>query len=106
LFSLRDALGIPWRVGPYGTGASGGFMWDFSIGGAMGLMARTLPFIGLRMAVYFAITLAYLLATGAGAGIGFGVGALGDTGFQAGATFWGGAIGLGIVGAVMYWARE
>ena len=58
------------------------------------------------MAVYFGITLAYILVTGMGAGIGFGVGALGDAGFQAGSTFWGGLIGFGIVGAVMYWARE
>lgn len=81
-------------------------MWDFNVGGAMGLMMRTLPFIALRMAVYFGITLAYIVVTGAGAGIGFGVGALGDAGFQATSTFWGGAIGFGIVGAVMYWARE
>ncbi|WP_258553408.1 hypothetical protein [Paracoccus pantotrophus] len=69
-------------------------------------MMQTLPFVVLRMAVYFGITLAYVLVTGAGAGIGFGVGALGDAGFQAGSTFWGGLIGFGIVGAVMYWARE
>ncbi|RDD99792.1 hypothetical protein DTW92_02540 [Paracoccus pantotrophus] len=81
-------------------------MWDFSVGRAMGLMMQTLPFVVLRMAVYFGITLAYVLVTGAGAGIGFGVGALGDAGFQAGSTFWGGLIGFGIVGAVMYWARE
>lgn len=81
-------------------------MWDFSVGRAMGLMMQTLPFVVLRMAVYFGITLAYILVTGAGAGIGFGVGALGDPGFQAGSTFWGGLIGFGLVGAVMYWARE
>ncbi|MDK3075266.1 hypothetical protein QO034_19450 [Sedimentitalea sp. JM2-8] len=81
-------------------------MWDFSAARAMGLMMQTLPFVVLRMAVYFGITLAYVLVTGAGAGIGFGVGALGDPGFQAGATFWGGLIGFGLVGAVMYWARE
>ncbi|WP_240643573.1 hypothetical protein [Paracoccus siganidrum] len=69
-------------------------------------MMQTLPFVVLRMAVYFGITLAYVLVTGAGAGIGFGVGALGDAAFQAGSTFWGGLIGFGIVGAVMYWARE
>ncbi|WP_127143969.1 hypothetical protein [Pelagibacterium montanilacus] len=81
-------------------------MWDFSVGSAMGMMMRTLPFIVLRMAVYFGITLAYILVTGAGAGIGFGVGALGDPGFQASSAFWGGAIGFGVVAAVMYWARE
>ena len=81
-------------------------MWDFSISGALALMARTLPFILLRMAVYFGITLAYILATGAGAGIGYGVGALGDEGFQASLALWGGVIGFGFVGAVMYWLRE
>ena len=81
-------------------------MWDFSIGGALALMARTVPFILLRMAVYFGITLAYILATGAGAGIGYGVGALGDAGFQASSALWGGVIGFGFVGAVMYWLRE
>ncbi|WP_227870619.1 hypothetical protein [Orrella marina] len=81
-------------------------MWDFSLGGAFGLLLRTMPFIVLRILVYFGITLAYVLVTGIGAGIGFGVGALGSSGFQAGATFWGGAIGFGLVGAVAYWARE
>ncbi len=81
-------------------------MWDFSISGALGLMTRTMPFILLRMAVYFGITLGYILVTGAGAGIGYGVGALGDESFQAGSAFWGGAIGFGIFGAAMYWARE
>jgi len=46
-------------------------MWDFSVGRAMGLMMQTLPFVVLRIGVYFGITLAYILATGAGAGIGF-----------------------------------
>lgn len=81
-------------------------MWDFNISGALGLMMRTMPFILLRLAVYFGITLAYILVTGVGAGIGFGVGALGDTAFQAQSTFWGGIIGFGVIGAVMYWARE
>ncbi|AVX06106.1 hypothetical protein MXMO3_03603 (plasmid) [Maritalea myrionectae] len=81
-------------------------MWDFSVGRSMGLMVRTLPFIVLRMAVYFGITLAYILVTGTGAGIGFGVGALGGADFQATSTFWGGAIGFGVTAAVMYLARE
>ncbi|WIY52236.1 hypothetical protein O9Z70_12280 [Devosia sp. YIM 151766] len=81
-------------------------MWDFSIGSALGMMARTTPFIVLRMAVYFGIALGYILVTGTGAGIGYGVGGFGDDGFQASSTFWGGAIGFGVFGAVMYWARE
>lgn len=81
-------------------------MWDFSIGGALTMMARTMPFIVLRMAVYFGIALGYVLVTGTGAGIGYGVGGIGDDGFQANSTLWGGIMGFGIFGAVMYWARE
>lgn len=81
-------------------------MWDFNVSGALGLMFRTMPFIILRLAVYFGIALAYILMTGVGAGIGYGLGALGDQDFQAQTLFWGGAIGFGVTGAVMYWARE
>lgn len=81
-------------------------MWDFSVGRALSLMFQTLPFVLLRMAVYFGAALAYVLVTGAGAGIGWGIGGFGDSGFQANATIWGGVIGFGIVGAVMYLARE
>jgi len=81
-------------------------MWDFSVGRALSLMFQTLPFVLLRMAVYFGAALAYVLVTGAGAGIGWGIGGFGDSGFQATATMWGGVIGFGLVGAVMYLARE
>lgn len=81
-------------------------MWDFSIGGALGLMARTLPFVLLRMVIYFGIALGYILVTGTGAGIGYGVGGLGDEGFRGNSTLWGGAIGFGVFGAFMYWVRE
>lgn len=81
-------------------------MWDFSIGGALGMMVRTTPFIVLRMAVYFGIAVGYVVVTGTGAGIGYGVGGFGDDGFQANSTLWGGIVGFGAFGAVMYWARE
>ena len=81
-------------------------MWDFSVGRALSLMFQTLPFVLLRMAVYFGAALAYVLVTGTGAGIGWGIGGFGDSGFQANATIWGGVIGFGLVGAVMYLARE
>ncbi|MGB3387429.1 MAG: hypothetical protein WBA88_05540 [Pseudaminobacter sp.] len=81
-------------------------MWDFSIGGALGMMARTMPFIVLRMAVYFGIAVGYVLVTGTGAGIGYGIGGFGDEGFQASSTLWGGVIGFGVFGAAMYLARE
>jgi hypothetical protein len=43
-------------------------MWDFEVGHALALMGRTLPFILLRIAVYAGIAVAYVLATGLGAG--------------------------------------
>lgn len=36
----------------------------------------------------------------------FSVGGLGDENFQANSTMWGGVMGFGIFGAIMYWARE
>lgn len=81
-------------------------MWDFSVGKALGLMMRTSPFIVLRMAVYFGIAVGYVLVTGTGASIGYGVGMFGDSDFQASTAFWGGAAGFGLFGAIMYWARE
>lgn len=81
-------------------------MWDFKLFSAIGLMFRTMPFLLLRMAVYFGITLGYILLTGTGAGIGWGVGGLGSSEFQTQATFWGGLIGFGIFGTVAYLMRE
>jgi len=81
-------------------------MWDFSVGRALGLMLRTLPFVLLRVAVYFGVAVAYVLATGTGAGIGWGVGGFGDEGFRASTTFWGGLVGFGLTAAVMYLLRE
>jgi hypothetical protein len=81
-------------------------MWDFSIGRALGLVAKTWPFLVLKLAIYFGATLAYILAALIGAGLGWGIGALGTDDFQAGATVVGGLIGFGIVGAVLYFARE
>ena len=79
-------------------------MWDFDIGRTLGVMARTWPFIALRLVVYFAITLGYVIATGTGAGVGYGLGHLSDDpgAFAIG----GGIVGFGLVSLVLYWARE
>jgi hypothetical protein len=79
-------------------------MWDFSIGRTLGLLAQTYPFILLRMLVYFGITFAYVVATGGGAAIGYGVGHVSDdpTAF----TLWGAVIGIGVVSIGLYWIRE
>lgn len=81
-------------------------MWNFSISQSLRMMTQTMPFILLRCAVYFGIALAYILVTGAGAGIGWGIGGLGDEGFQASATLWGGMAGLGLTGIILYFLRE
>lgn len=81
-------------------------MWDFSIGQALGLMGRTAPFIVLRVLVYAGIAIAYVLVTGVGAGVGWGIGAFGDADFQGSSTLWGGALGFGLTAGVLYFARE
>lgn len=81
-------------------------MWDFSMGTAMALMRKTLPFLIFRMAVYFGIAVAYVLATGTGAGIGWGIGGFGDADFRAGTTFYGGIIGFALFAGVVYFLRE
>ena len=81
-------------------------MWDFSISRSLGLMGQTMPFILLRLAVYFGMAAAYVIVTGTGAGIGWGIGAFGDEGFRTGAIFWGGVIGFGLTAGVLYFLRE
>ncbi len=79
-------------------------MWDFNLSQAIGAMQKTLPFILFRMAIYLGITLAYILATGMGAAVGYGLTAFGkDPGSGAGL---GGLLGFGAISGVLYWARE
>ena len=79
-------------------------MWDFSAGRALGAMFRTWPFILLRMVVYFAIGLAYVVMAGAGAGTGW---LFHYFGFEPdSSTLIGGAAGLGITAFAVYWFRE
>jgi hypothetical protein len=79
-------------------------MMDFKIGEVLGLMARTLPFLIFRFLIYFGITLAYILMTGIGAGIGYGIGMIGG---EPGAfSFFGGLVGFGIMSVIAYMLRE
>ncbi len=79
-------------------------MKDFSFREVLGLMAKTTPFLIFRFLVYFAITLGYVLVTGIGAGLGYGVGMIADSAPEGG--MWGGLVGFGLAGAVMYFLRE
>ncbi|HEX4298454.1 MAG TPA: hypothetical protein VHZ56_10575 [Devosia sp.] len=81
-------------------------MWDFSIGRTLGFMGQTLPFIVLRIIVYFGIAVAFVLVTGVGAGVGWGVGAFGGPDFRAGTIFWGGFAGFVLTAGVLFFLRE
>jgi hypothetical protein len=81
-------------------------LWDFSIGRALGMVLRTLPFIAFRALIYFGITLAYIIGTGGGAAIGYGIGRMGDEGFHAWSTLIGTGTGFGAVSIWAYWLRE
>jgi hypothetical protein len=82
-------------------------MWDFDIGKTLSMMMKTWPFIVFRMIVFFAITAAYVLATGAGAGVGYGAGHIfgGEDG-PVTLSLWGGILGFGAVSLIVYWIRE
>jgi hypothetical protein len=82
-------------------------MWDFSLSKTFGIMGRTMPFILLRMAVFFGITIAYIFATGTGGAIGYGVGSVfSDPDSQGAFAVWGSIAGFGMVSAVLFWVRE
>lgn len=81
-------------------------MTDFSFSISMAIMRRTAPFLVFRVLVYFGIAVAYVLVTGTGAGIGWGIGAFGDDEFQASSTVWGGIAGFGLTAGVLYFLRE
>ena len=81
-------------------------MWDFSISEALGLMRKTAPFVIFRVIVYFGISAAFILATGTGAGIGWGVGAFGDEGFQTSSVFYGGLFGFAATAGVLFFLRD
>ncbi|MBZ9763128.1 hypothetical protein LB553_19905 [Mesorhizobium sp. CA8] len=82
-------------------------MWDFSIGRSVSIMMRTWPFIIFRMIVYFGITVAYIMATGTGASVGYGVGHIStDPDGPMSFALWGGVVGFGVVSIAVYWIRE
>lgn len=79
-------------------------MMDFKLGEVLALMGKTLPFLVFRFLIYFGITLAWVLITGVGAGIGYGIGSIGGEPEAGG--LWGGLFGFGAAAAAMYFLRE
>jgi hypothetical protein len=80
--------------------------WDFSISTTINALVRTWPFVAARLVVYLGVALAYVIVTGTGASLGWGIGLIGDEGFRATSTFWGGIAGFGIMSAILYFLRE
>lgn len=79
-------------------------MKDFEVGTIISLLRRTAPFLIFRFLIYFGITVAYVVVTGAGAGIGYGAGTVfGDA--ATGGTY-GGLFGFGIASMGLYFLRE
>ncbi len=77
---------------------------DFKIGEILQLMGKTMPFLVFRFLIYFAITFSYIVLTGIGAGVGYGVGMIGG---EPGAfSFFGGLVGFGIMAVIAYMLRE
>lgn len=80
-------------------------MWDFSFGKGLELVARTAPYLLLRVAVFVGIGLVYIFTVGLGAMIGLGLGPLFSPEPFSGA-FIGAAFGFGMVSLGLYLARE
>lgn len=79
-------------------------MKDFSFGEVLGLLMKTFPFLVFRFLVYFGITLGFVIITGTGAGIGYGVGAIANNAAAGG--MWGGLAGFGVAAGIMFFIRE
>jgi hypothetical protein len=77
---------------------------DFNVGGILNLMLRTTPFLVFRFIVYIAITLAYVLGIGFGAGTGYVIDRV--AGGEGGFIFFGGVFGFGVVAVAAYMIRE
>ena len=81
-------------------------MFDFSTRTSFTILSQTKGFILFRMAVYFGIAVAWILATGTGAGAGWTVGLFGDEDFRISSTFWGGGLAFAIAGGALFFFRD
>jgi hypothetical protein len=81
-------------------------MWDFNLKDALAQLRQTAPFLMFRVAAYFGVTLAMVLATWLGAALGWIVGAFGGAAFQASASVWGGIFGFGVAWGAFIFLRD
>ena len=81
-------------------------MLDFPWREGVARVLRTLPFLLVRIAAYFGIAAAFVVAAGGGAGIGWALGAIGGPAGRAPGAFWGTVGGLAFIGIIVWWLRE
>ncbi|MDQ0419551.1 hypothetical protein J2045_000561 [Peteryoungia aggregata LMG 23059] len=81
-------------------------MSNFNFSTALRVMRQTAPFLMFRLAIYFSIAAAYVLVTGVGAGVGYGIGGFWDDERRLAASAYGAAGGFGLTAAVLYFLRE
>jgi hypothetical protein len=82
-------------------------MWDFSFAKSVWAVLRTMPFLLLRLAVYFGIAVGYAIAIGTGALLGFAIGhfwASPDAPLSGAG--WGALGGFGLTSVILYLLRE
>lgn len=79
-------------------------MVDFKLGQVMSTLWKTKEFVLFRFLIYMGITLAYIIGTGTGGGIGYMLGSVGD-GKETG-LFYGLVGGFSLVSGILYYVRE
>lgn len=80
------------------------YMKNFSVGTTIGLLQKTAPFLIFRFLIYFAITMGYVILTGAGVGVGYGAGLIFGEASAGGA--YGGFFGFAAASMGLYLLRE
>jgi len=79
-------------------------MVDFKLGQVLSTLWKTKEFVLFRFLIYMGITLAYIIGTGGGGGIGYMLGSVGD-GKETG-LFYGMVGGFSLVSGVLFYVRE
>ncbi|MCX7553435.1 hypothetical protein OS175_06055 [Marinicella sp. S1101] len=79
-------------------------MIDFKFGQVMSTLWKTKEFVLFRFLIYMGITLAYIIGTGTGGGLGYMIGSVGE-GKETG-LFYGMVGGFTLVSGVLYYVRE
>ena len=79
-------------------------MWDFKLGEVFATLWKTKSFLIFRFLIYMGITLAYIIGTGTGGGIGYLFGSVANN--KPAGIFYGMVGGFSIVGGVLFYLRE